>query len=104
MIKEITKEVTFTEKHRYCDECGKEIKRTMACSHAECKYCGKDLCDKCVSYEENTMGDYRVVYCKTCWELGNDYRLIIEQHEKEIDRLYNKWQNKCKLLYESKKK
>ena len=96
MIKETIKLTETTERHKYCDDCGKEIRIGLACSKAYCMYCKKDLCDKCVGYEENTGGDYRIVYCKTCWELGNEYRPIIEQHEKEVDKLYTEWQNKCK--------
>jgi hypothetical protein len=36
------------------------------------------------------------VYCKKCWELGNEYRPLIEQHENEVDKLYDEWKNKCK--------
>ena len=98
MIKEteITKEVTVSEKHRYCDDCGKELHWSLACCSARCEYCKKDLCEKCIGYEENTGGDYRIVYCAECWKIGDEYRPIIEQHEIEIDKLYTEWQDKCK--------
>ena len=96
MIKETKTLKETTERHRYCDDCGKELHWTLACCAAHCQYCKKDLCEKCIGYEESTGGDYRIVYCKTCWELGNDYRPIIEQHEEEVHRLYTEWQNKCK--------
>jgi len=60
------------------------------------KYCGKDLCEKCIAYEEPVMGDYRTVYCKRCWDIGNDYRPKIEYFEKEEDKLYDEWITKCK--------
>jgi hypothetical protein len=98
MIKEtkITKEVIVSEKHRYCDDCEKELHWSLACSAAHCQYCNKDLCEECIGYEEETDGDYRMVYCKNCWELGNEYRPKIEQYEIEIHKLYTEWQDKCK--------
>jgi hypothetical protein len=96
MIKETKVLKEETVRHKFCDDCGAKISFRLACSKASCEYCKKDLCEKCVGYEENTMGDYRTVYCKKCWELGNEYRPIIEEHEKEVDRLYEEWQDKCK--------
>jgi hypothetical protein len=54
MIKEdkILKETAVT--HRYCDECEKELHWGLACSKAQCEYCGKDLCEKCIGHEEST--------------------------------------------------
>ena len=96
MIKETktTKEVTIT--HKYCDVCGNEIERGMGCSVAKCEKCGKDLCNKCVGKENNTMGDYREVYCKVCWEIGTEYRLKIEQLENEIENLSTEWHSRCR--------
>ncbi|MFA5152767.1 MAG: hypothetical protein WC554_09425 [Clostridia bacterium] len=82
--------------HKFCDVCGDEIRIGLACSVARCKYCKKDLCEKCIGYEENTGGDYRIVYCKDCWNKGENYRPLIEQHENEIDILYEQWRNECK--------
>jgi len=96
MIKEEKILAEKIERHKYCDVCGKEIHIGLAGSRANCEYCGKDLCDKCIGYEENTMGDYRKVYCKKCWTIGKKYKPIIEQHENEIDRLYAEWQYKCR--------
>lgn len=95
MIKEIktTKEVFIN--HKYCDDCGIEIKRDMACSVAKCEKCGKDLCDKCVGYEADSFGDYREVYCKKCWDIGESYRLAIQKHEEEIEKLNDEWSLKC---------
>lgn len=96
MIKEVKQTEEVTIKHKYCDVCGTEIKMGMACSSAKCEICGKDLCDKCIGHEENTLGDYRVVYCKKCWELGTEYRLKISQLESEIDNLSAEWYNRCR--------
>jgi len=48
-----------------------------------------------IGYEEGTHGDYRNVFCKKCWELGEPYRLIIEEFDEKIQMLYKEWQNKC---------
>lgn len=97
MIKEeiITKQHTIRKK--YCDECETELKRGLACSVAKCEYCRKDLCDKCIGHEDYSGGDYRIVYCKTCWEIGESYRPTIEKYHNEIDKLYDEWQTKCKI-------
>jgi ribosomal protein L37AE/L43A len=60
MIKEIktTKEVIV--KHKFCDDCGIEIKRDMACSIARCEICGKDLCDKCIGHE-TLLGNWKTL-------------------------------------------
>lgn len=96
MIKDqkLRREVTI--RHIYCDECGVEIKRNLACSVAKCEICGKDLCDNCIGHEAYNDGDYRTVYCKQCWEIGTDYRFKIEQLETEIENLSNEWHKKCK--------
>ena len=67
MIKEFieTKQVTTTKKIKVCDDCGKQINHSMACSVAICELCGADLCDKCVVHENNTMGEY----CKSCYAI-----------------------------------
>ena len=101
MIKEekITKEVTFTEKHRFCDACGKEMHHQLSYGITVCKYCGKDLCRKCIGHEEDD-GDYSTVWCVDCWSKGEKYRLLIDQHENEIDQLYTDWENECKIKSE----
>lgn len=90
MIKETKILKESIERHKFCDVCGTE------CGKAYCQYCKKDLCNDCVGHEEDG-GDYRIVYCKKCWDLGNEYRPKIEQLEIEIDKLYIEWQNKCKI-------
>ena len=94
MIKkeQITKVTTVN--HKYCDECGIKI-RDMACSVAKCEICGKDLCNKCIGHEANTMGDYREVYCSKCWNIGTEYRYKIEQLVNEIELLSTEWHEKC---------
>ena len=96
MIKEERKTVEVTERHRYCDDCGVKLTHTMACSNANCEECGKDLCDKCVGYEEPVSGDYRKVWCKRCWALGEKYKPLIAELESQIDSLYEEWEKECK--------
>lgn len=96
MIKETKtiKEVVIRSK--YCDVCGVEIHNGMACSVAKCEICGKDLCDKCVEYE-NSVGDYREVYCKKCWDIGEKYRKKIQEHKDATDKLNEDWLKETKI-------
>lgn len=95
MIKETTETMEYVIKHKYCDVCGKEINLGMACSVVKCEICHKDLCETCIGKETDTSGDYREVYCKTCWEIGKPYRQAIQEHENAIDKLNEEWSNKC---------
>jgi len=100
-VEKTTQEISI--KHKYCDDCGVEIKHGLACCANTCKICNKDLCNKCVGYEENpTGGDYSDYYCKKCWEIGKEYRDLITIHESEINGLYQEWYDKCRGLNEIK--
>ena len=96
MIKEKTILKEHTVRQKYCDVCETQIPKGLACWRAHCEYCGKDLCDKCIGHEEETGGDYRIVYCKTCWEIGDEYRPLILELDIKISNLYKEWQTKCK--------
>lgn len=96
MIKTIKVMKEDVKHQKFCDDCGVEVRIGLACSKARCSYCGKDLCEKCIGYEEYSCGDYRgQIWCKSCWELGNSYRPKIESLHKEIENLYEEWQKKC---------
>ena len=97
MIKKVEKLKKITKCYKYCDVCGVRIIKGLACSKAKCEYCEKDLCDECVGHEESNSGDYRIVYCAKCWDIGEEYRPMIKQHEDVVDRLYSEWIDKCKL-------
>jgi len=84
------------EPHRYCDICGNEININLACNTARCSYCGRDLCEDCIGNEEDTSGDYRFVFCKDCWNIGESYRPEIDELHTKINELYEEWQGKCK--------
>ena len=90
----VMKEVN--ERHKFCDVCGIELDINLACYSAKCMYCGNDLCDEHIGHEEDTPGDYRIVYCENCWKLGKFYRPRIEELQNEIIFLYKKWQDDCK--------
>ena len=96
MIKETKKQREVIEKHKFCDVCGAEIRIGLACISARCMYCKRDLCENCIGYEEDTGGDYRDVWCKNCWTLGDQYRPLIEELETKIKQLYTEWEDKCK--------
>ena len=97
MIKETKIQTEVIEKHKFCDVCGTEITIGLACSSACCMYCKRDLCEKCIGYEEHTGGDCRGVWCKNCWALGEQYRPLIEELETKIEQLYTEWGDKCKI-------
>lgn len=95
MIKE-TKETVTSEvitKTRFCDVCGEEIKKRSYTS-SQCEICHRDICSACVGHNEDA-GDYTDVYCKDCWELGENYRKVLEEHEKEEEQLHEEWYNKA---------
>lgn len=90
------KEHTTTVARVYCDDCGKELRRKMACSVARCELCGADLCDSCVATEVSTMGDYREVYCNSCVVISEDYKPLIMELEDRIDNLNDTMTTRCK--------
>lgn len=95
MIRETKIQKEVVERHRFCDVCGTEIALGLACSSARCMYCRKDLCEKCIGHEDPVFGDYRDVFCKKCWDAGEQYRPIIEELRLKIEELYKEWQKKC---------
>ncbi len=96
MIEETKTQEEVIKRHKFCDVCGNEISSTMACSRAVCECCGKDLCEKCIGHEDSSCGDYRIVYCKRCWEIGEPYRAVIDELENRIECGYADWQNACR--------
>lgn len=88
-----TKEVE--ERYKFCDVWGTEIHIGLTCGVARCEYCKKDLCEECIGHEEGTLGDYRSVYCKKCWDIGTKYRTELEKLEYEVEQLYKKWKDEC---------
>ena len=96
MIKETKIQREAIEKHKFCDICGVEINIGLVCSAAHCTYCRKDLCNECIGHEESDGSDYRTCWCKRCWEIGEQYRPMIEKMETKIEQLYAEWQDRCK--------
>ena len=95
MIRTVEVNKTVKEHTRHCDDCDTQLHWTMACSAARCEICGKELCEKCIGHENSVSGDYREVYCKRCWNTGEEYRSKIEQFGLDIDKLYDEWHTKC---------
>ena len=93
IVNEYTKEVVKKHVMRLCDDCRAEIPKGLQCSVAKCEICKADLCDKCVTHEDESYGDYRVVYCKACWDAGATHRDEIERLNALIWNEEEKW--KC---------
>jgi len=91
------------ESTRFCDICGRELSQSLKCSFARCMICGRDLCDDCIGKEDNeSPGDYRIVWCKSCWEIGAPYRVQIDTLAAELNRVNKAWQEKAKLAGEKR--
>ena len=103
MIKEEKIMEEKTKYHKFCDICDTEIQIGLACCKAKCTTCGRDLCEKCIGHEDYTGGDYRTVYCKDCWKLGEEeYRERINNLENEVSDLYNEWHARARRNAEFK--
>ncbi len=100
MIKELKIQYERVEYHRFCDECGEEIITGLGFRVAKCMYCKKELCGKCIAHEDSNPSTHRIVYCKDCWNVGEEYRHDIEELNSKIQCLYKEWQNKCKVWNE----
>jgi len=97
MIQEY-EQIEVVKRHKKtCDICHTEIKRDLMCSIARCEICKIDLCEKCIGYEESDRcsGDYRMVYCESCWNIGKPIREKVEELSKQIESLYDEWHFLC---------
>lgn len=83
------------EMPNYCDVCGAEMSSRPECS-LHCEYCRRVLCNSCVAYEETGSIIYRIVWCKDCWEQGEEYRPEIRGLQDRIEKLYSVWKDACK--------
>lgn len=95
MYKEIivTKEVS--KRLYFCDICGVKIPFRLSCTDAHCQICQKDLCENCIGTEKDTPGDYREVWCKNCWTIGEKYRPKIKEFDDKVKKLYDAWYKEC---------
>ena len=84
--------IETTTSEIYCDICKTQIKSR----YHVCVICQKDICEKCVGHEDDTIGDYSNYYCKTCWQIGEPFRNKINQLNLDIDKLNDEWLNLCK--------
>jgi len=96
MIKKTTETKEVVVNKRFCDDCGKELHWGLQCCVAQCEICKKDLCNDCIGYEEETGGDYRIVWCKKCWEIGKPYRTELEILQNKIEEARKMWEARCK--------
>ena len=95
MYKETIVKKEVLERHEFCDVCGIEIPIRLSCTKAHCQICQKDLCEDCIGTEKDTSGDYREVWCKNCWTIGNKYRPKIKEFESKTEKLYTAWYEEC---------
>jgi hypothetical protein len=103
-IEEETKNVTYKKKTVLCDDCGAVIRHDMSCSVARCEICGADLCRDCICHEEPTMGDYREVYCRTCYEITTDNSDNINKLREQADIEEEILHMECKRIRDEKTK
>jgi ribosomal protein S27E len=95
---ELIEEIPTTKQvvKRYCDDCGKEIYRDLACTRAECEFCGKHLCNKCIAFERDTSGDYREVYCRSCSNIYNKYKSNLAKAYEIYAKIRDDMYSECK--------
>lgn len=94
MIKEEKQIKEVVINHRICDDCGREL---AFYELSTCCKCGKDLCTQCVRIEYgDDENDNEYAYCKSCLDIGEKYRIEIDKHREEIDKLQDAWDNECK--------
>jgi len=78
----------------FCDICNTEMQQA-----SKCYICGKDLCVKCVTFDNRDWGDYPTRYCDNCWLIGETYReemLKIENDaDEKIAELRKKWKQQA---------
>lgn len=89
----VTKEVM--ERHKFCGVCDIEIPIGLACSATRCQICQEDICENCIGTEKESAGEYRQVWCKNCWTIGEKYRPKIKELDAEIKKLYDAWYREC---------
>ena len=101
---EETKYVIQKKRVVICDDCGTGIHHDLACSVAMCEICKADLCEKCISLEISTMGDYREVYCCGCDILIKDNNKEILELRQKADDLEEYLFNECRKQRDEKTK
>jgi len=86
----VTKEITKTEHHTFCDMpgCGKDI--TYNAMAHKCTICGRDICPDCVRVFKTRP------ICFQCYDKGKEYRDGIDSLEQTIATVLQTWKDKCK--------
>ena len=88
--------VAQDETHKFCDVCEIEIPLGLACNAAHCAVCGADLCEKCIGHEDESYDDYRITWCKSCWDIGIPYREKMDKLREECDAVAAEWHQLAK--------
>lgn len=92
MIREERSNKETVVKRKFCDECDAE----MPLGHTtRCEMCKRDICNRCVGHEKETMTDFREIYCHECWEAGKEYRDKILWLEERVENVMDEWQKQC---------
>jgi len=103
MYEEYEETKIVKKRRKFCDICEKEISIGLACSKANCIMCRRDLCESCIGHEVETGGDYRIVYCKSCWDSGEKTRSQVDELTNKIDELHTKWKDICFIKIDMEK-
>lgn len=93
MIREEKSNKESVVKRKFCDECDAEM--SMFYSSAKCQMCKRDICNKCIGHEKDTMTDFREIYCHDCWEIGGEYRDKVLWLEENIENVMDEWKKQC---------
>ena len=74
-----------------CDFCGKgKVGATSVNRHA-CHICRRHFHDTCAKRIYRGDGDYPDHICGECWEIGQPYRVAIEEYEQAEDDQLAAW-------------
>ncbi len=95
-----TRQVEKVETHTetVCDRCG-QTGRFSYGAGGRCGACGRDVCGRCNVPDPDDPGDYPVVWCKQCWDVGAPYRARIaeecEEHDARCEKIRKTWAALC---------
>ena len=68
-----------------CDVCGLETKTHLL----QCDVCGKHICASCCGDKENYISTFGNKYCKSCFNIKEEYEQKIEQLQTNFN-IFNK--------------
>lgn len=91
MIKEKKIIQETTETVYVCDICGRERIKP----YKKCIMCEKDICKNCFVIIYG-LGDYHNRYCRSCWDIGQEYIEEIKALRSRSITLYERWKKEAK--------